>query len=892
MKHPFINFAILLMALACQTPGKKVIYQSEAFTIEADRVLQDEYTAQVVSPTQMTSDYQSPANDNFPNFIEFKLAINGKDNEMPMGVNHTFVLRAGENGTIELPLLVFGEKHATEQADGADGSIAANTTFKVKVDCRTVMKSFEEKGYFETFNGDKIYKEDFKGFYMAGNLSPLSWDFDNLAGRTDKELTDVDGDGIYEINLALNPFNPEDFTANEWILKNDISTYPQLQSDIPLIDALYHLSLEETVMNKEADGTFRTGEAWPGVWTRDISYSILLAYAYLDPEMAKTSLMRKVRNNRIIQDTGTGGAWPVSSDRTTWAVAAWEIYKVTGDQEWLNTIYPIVLNSVEDDLQTLKDEKNDLIKGESSFLDWRKQTYPVWMNGVDIFESRCLGTNAVHYQTYQILAEMSERMGQDGTAYEQEAQKVKQAINELLWVEEAGYYGQYLYGRQHLMLSPRSEALGEAHAILFGIADEARAQTIIKNTPIVDYGIPCIYPQIPGIPPYHNNGIWPFVQAYWNWACVKTKNVDGLEHGLAGLYRSAALFLTNKENMVADNGDFRDTEVNSNRQLWSVAGNLAMVYRVFLGMDFQVEGLRFDPMVPENYGDHFVISNFTYRNMLLDIEVSGTGDQVETFLLDGKPVSDPFIDGSLSGKHTVEMVLKKSKTADQPVTMRHNKFSLETPVVHHKLNTLSWNPVKDASHYLIYKNGLEVARISNTEYTIDTNNVLIEYAVQAVNESNYSFISEPVGVIQQKQLTIIEAEHFGNVSKLDIKGYNGSGFIELSHQDNERVAISVSVPQTGNYYIDFRYSNGSGPDNTDNKCAIRSLYANKSFAGVVVLPQRGKDEWSNWGWSNGNIVNLLKGKNKLMLSFERFNTNMNGDVNRAMLDQIRIRRVK
>lgn len=879
------------MAFACQTPSEKVIYQSRAFTIEADRVVQGEYTAEVLSPTHMASDYQSPANDNFPNFIEFKLAINGKDNEMPMGVNHTFVLRTGDDGTIELPQLIFGEKHADEQADGADRSIAANTPFKVKVDCRKVIQSFEENGYFETFNGDKIYKEDFKGIYIAGNLSPLSWDFDNLAGRTDKELTDADGDGIYEINFALNPFNPEDFTANEWTLKNDISSYPQLKSDVPLIDALYHLSLDETVMNKEADGTFRTGEAWPGVWTRDISYSILLAYAYLDPEVAKTSLMRKVQNNRIIQDTGTGGAWPVSSDRTTWAVAAWEIYKVTGDPKWLTTIYPIIMNSVEDDLKTLKDEKNDLIKGESSFLDWRKQTYPVWMNGVDIFESRTLGTNAVHYQTYSILAEMSELMGKSHQRYQREALKVKRAINELLWVEEAGYYGQYLYGRLHLMLSPRSEALGEAHTILFGIADASRAQTIVNNTPIVDYGVPCIYPQIPGIPPYHNNGIWPFVQAYWNWACAKTKHTAGLQHGLAGLYRSAALFLTNKENMVADNGDFRDTEVNSNRQLWSVAGNLAMVYRVFLGMEFQVDGLRFGPMVPENYGDHFAISNFMYRDMVLDIEVSGIGDQVVTFLLDGKSVSDPFIDGSLSGKHTVKIVLKRSKTVEHPVAMLQNTFSLETPTLNRKHNTLSWNPVKGASQYLIYRNGEEVAQIAHTEYTIEATNVLTEYAVKAVNKSNYSFISEPIGVIQHEQISIIQAEQYGNASTLGIKGYNGSGFIELNHQDNKLMKFTISVPQAGDYLIDFRYSNGSGPDNTDNKCAIRSLYANKSFAGVVVLPQRGKDEWSNWGWSNGVTLKLLKGTNEVLLSFENYNTNMNGDVNRAMLDQIRIRRV-
>ncbi|MEZ4685480.1 MAG: hypothetical protein R3B47_05285 [Bacteroidia bacterium] len=48
-----------------------------------------------------------------------------------------------------------------------------------------------------------------------------------------------------------------------------------------------------------------------GVWTRDVSYSIPLAFAYHEPEVGKISLRK--RYGRIIQDTGSGGAWPVSS---------------------------------------------------------------------------------------------------------------------------------------------------------------------------------------------------------------------------------------------------------------------------------------------------------------------------------------------------------------------------------------------------------------------------------------------------------------------------------------------------------------------------------------------------------------------------------------------------
>ena len=109
-------------------------------------------------------------------------------------------------------------------------------------------------------------------------------------------------------------------------------------------------------------------------------------------------------------------------------------------------------------------------------------------------------------------------MHQPFETYQKRADVLKQAINKQFWIEEKGYYGQYLYGRPNLTLSPRFEALGEALSVFFGVADHAKAASILSNSPVTGFGVTCIYPQIPGIPPYHNNAVWPFVQAYWNLA--------------------------------------------------------------------------------------------------------------------------------------------------------------------------------------------------------------------------------------------------------------------------------------------------------------------------------------------------------------------------------------
>ena len=161
-----------------------------------------------------------------------------------------------------------------------------------------------------------------------------------------RELTDADGDGIYEVTLLMNAYNPDNFTAADWTLQEDISAYPSFQSDQLLIDALHTKSLEEMLQNLRPDGAFMAGEKWGGVWTRDISYSIVLSLAMLHPEASKTSLMAKVKNDRIIQDTGTGGSWPVSTDRMTWALAAWEVYLATGDEDWLRQAFTIIRKSL------------------------------------------------------------------------------------------------------------------------------------------------------------------------------------------------------------------------------------------------------------------------------------------------------------------------------------------------------------------------------------------------------------------------------------------------------------------------------------------------------------------------------------------------------------------
>lgn len=859
-----------------------------SYTIENNKVIQGKFIAQALNDQQISSNYESPTNLYQSADISFKFAINGRDNEMASGQDHHYTVIA-INGYAETPTIEFGKqlKQTTDKKEW----LQPNTKLKIKLDGREIYKQFSEKGYYTCFNGTKIYKQDFKGIYVAGGTLPMIWDFDNLIQREALQMKDPDGDGIFETELILNAKQDQKKTAAEWSLTKDISAFPQFKSDFTLANAIYNMSVEEMIKAVEPDSTFRTGKEWAGVWTRDISYSIILSMAYLQPQVAKNSLLKKVnKKKRIIQDTGTGGAYPASTDRMIWAVAAWEVYTATGDKDWLELAYEIVKNSIDDDLLNCYDPITGMVKGESSFLDWREQTYPKWMQPADIYESECLGTNAVHFQANKVLSKMAKVLnhGDVATKHEAIADKIKTGINKWLWMPDKGYYAQFLYGRNNKIVSPKSEALGEALCVIFGIADKQKSASIIANTPQTEFGISCIYPQIPNIPPYHNNAVWPFVQTYWAIASAKTGNANAVIESIKSIYRPAALFLTNKENFVADNGDFAGTQINSSNMLWSLSGNLALIHKIIFGISFQADSISFKPFVPSLYTGSLKLNHFKYRNAFLDIELEGTGNQIQSFSVDGKTQSNSNLPASISGNHRIQIKLSNQPFTTKPINKTSNYTTVANPIAIIDKTTIQWKEIEGAVSYKILLNGKMVGTTNANHYPIITSK-LGEYQVIALDKKQVpSFASEPIALYDKNTTIIVEAEQQNTVSSFSYQGFTGSGFVETSKTNNPSLSFMIEIKEDGNYAIDCRYSNGNGPINTENKCAIRSLIINKELKGTIILPHRGTKEWSNWGYSNSVITNLKKGNYTIQLSLEDHNENMNQVINQAMLDHMRI----
>lgn len=685
---------------------------------------------------------------------------------------------------------------------------------------------------------------------------------------------------------------------SRWSRRNDLSAYPRLTTSNRLLQAVYNMGLDEMVNAVEPDTTLRTGKEWAGVWTRDVSYSIILSMAQLQPEAAMISLMKKVNpQGQIIQDTGSGGAWPISTDRMVWALAAWEIYKYTGSKEWLRQVYPIVRRSVAKDSLTVLSPRG-LVRGETSFIDWREQSYPKWMQTADIAESEAMNTNVVYAASLGVLADMAQQLGykKEAQDYRTDAEQMIENINAAFWNEEMGDYMMYLYGRDFSMANPRYETLGSSLAILYDIASPQQAATITQRHPVTPFGTAIFFPQISDMPSYHNNALWPFVAAYWALANAKVGNEQGTLEAIGSIVRPAALFCTNKENFNLDNGDIY-TELNSSNMLWSLSGNLAVTLRILFGINFEPDGLRFAPFVPRALADTRTLSGLKYRGATLNITVEGYGSQIKEMTLNGKKIKNPdalIAASRLKGVCDIHITMADNTPSPMQVNHTPNIKAPLTPVTRltEQETVMEWNPIEYIAGYEIYRNGTKVDSTRQTRYTLTDPGMW--QVVGVSGEGVRSFASEPLYVGERHVIqmpgegTTMTSAEISYPATSAVSGYEGDGFLETDHT-TPAIEIPIDVTRDGDYFVSLRYANGNGPVNTENKAAIRTLTVDGEKQGTVVMPQRGVANWDDWGLSDGLWIYLPAGQHTIGIEMRSEDENMNLKTNHAIIDALIIR---
>jgi glycogen debranching enzyme len=686
-----------------------------------------------------------------------------------------------------------------------------------------------------------------------------------------------------------------------WSLREDISALPVFTAEgAPLYEALYNMALEEALENVRSDGAFMAGREWNGVWTRDISYAIHLSLAGILPESSRISLMAKVNEyGEVIQDTGTGGSWPISTDRVVWAIAAWELYLATGDAEWLGEARSILGNTLMRDLSVALDPASGLLYGETSFLDWREQTYPKWMEPKDIFESKAFGTNLLFARALEIYARMSSAAGDGDRSTEFSALAARQygrIADE--FPLSGGLYPLYLYPPiQGSIPSDKTGTLSNSLAAIFSADPDSPAAllstgSISASLPTVPFGIPTIEPQQPRISPYHNAGIWPFVEAYYGLAAASEGNLPAFEFAFQAMSRNAALFTSHMENLVYDNGHSEGTQINSERQLWSVAGYLGMVYRGLFGIGFDEIGIRFSPMVPDIFpGETISLENYRVRDTVLNMEIRGSGSVIAAMTVNGEehnPFS-PIVWTPGSFDIVIEMEAGPEtggrRIIPTGITAAHELQLEEIPSDSRGGTRVSFRSLSAGVESRVWDGSIfrTLGSVEGDEKEI--------IAAPGQIISMAAFSEAPDGRQIRSNLSRWVYDQSSAISVMANPGEGSEaggdgGYAEINGVPGEVLSFPVVIPENRRYYICFEYANGNGPINTDNKAAIRTLFVQDRSLGTVVLPQRGSGEWGNYGLSSGMILDLPAGNAKIELRYLPENRNMNGEINQARIRRL------
>jgi hypothetical protein len=254
-------------------------------------------------------------------------------------------------------------------------------------------------------------------------------------------------------------------------------------------------------------------------------------------------------------------------------------------------------------------------------------------------------------------------------------------------------------------------------------------------------------------------------------------------------------------------------------------------------------------------------------------------------LIDGKEVENVFISKEKLGKHTIELFLDNNKTESR-INIVENHFAPSTLLVEIKDKMLSWEKIEGVVYYKIFQNGNKIAEIKEAVFPIKAENITDEYTVVAVDKDGFeSFMSEPVIFSNEKYF---EVEPSNCPFETTIEGYTGKGYVKTTKDKNDNIVFEKETEHEGYYWIDFKYANGNGPINTFNACAMRTLFVDDELTSTIVLPQRGDNVWNSWGYTNSVKCYLKKGVSKISLKYCPVNNNMNGEINEALIDNLRL----
>ncbi|MGE9296281.1 MAG: amylo-alpha-1,6-glucosidase [Puniceicoccales bacterium] len=748
--------------------------------------------------------------------------------------------------------------------------------------------------------------------------------------KSQVELKSETPEGIRVYELTTDIELRDNLPADKCVLVTEGSRHARCRSGNLRFDALFAMAIQEAAQNsvsciRDADyahgqaieiDAYKTGEKWNFVWTRDLAYALDLGLAAHDVQRATQSLRFKASKlkqgvpgeltKQIVQDTGSGGSYPVSTDRVVWALGAHAVVQNlhgTERAEYMAEIYPIIRDTIEQDRVLIYDAPTGLYRGEQSFLDWREQTYPQWTEDdtLPIAMSKALSVNALYCFLLGLAADYACELdnASEGERYRQWEHTLRRAIQEHFYDADTGLFRTYLLsedGSSNLAL-PRYDLLGQCLAILFDITTEEQARQILDRYPTGPHGPAVVWPQESDLPIYHNQGIWPFVTAYWIKAAVKVGHAPAVDAGVKSLIELAAANLSNMENFDFISGKAyiktvsqAGPTINSRRQLWSVAGYLHAVQNAIFGLNLEADGIHFQPFITrwmrnEIFGDtnQIILENAPCLGVRHTVVIHLPA--IDDFLAETATITRLSLNGSdvtgrlvsadeLKPENHWEAFLDALSPSSDATTLRI--ADVDNPADIYAPESPKWSTASDVttvngllqlnfthpnpaqSVFDIFRNGTLHGSVEGETTWQDPdsadfaqNDYAYQIAARCPESGHVSHPTRSARLHPPGCLNVICAKDFK---------HHGGRLADDHHLENwglpnhEISLTGLSVSRAGCYAIQLTYANGAGPINTGIACSVKRVEIVQNggeepvAVGYFIMPQTG--DWNQYRRSN------------------------------------------
>ncbi|MFC2080018.1 hypothetical protein ACFLRQ_00940 [Bacteroidota bacterium] len=405
---------------------------------------------------------------------------------------------------------------------------------------------------------------------------------------------------------------PDVQPINHTVLKDNATPITKKMWNIALND------IEQNLVTNDYGTYFAAGRRYTErVYTRDIALAGILGLNAIYPEEMKKSLeiTREVRSAlgykvsapHVVKEIDV--PWEVYSESEKDVMAAYRtnsITRRTDDVVWIWAAYDLFTQHpmlaewdwlyetgtefFEKFYDPWFDASDGLYRCQPAFQDIESSAYPDSLDIADCVLMKGTSTNCLYYKAMLSIAEAADKCGQSKeifASWEKRAANLKSAIKkELILPDGTLTYYKDRYGN----VMENQHNLGTAFAIICGILKGEEALKSIENYPMIDRGIPLIYPFLTDNTGPHNQASWPFCSTFFLWAKEIAEHKNYTNYNAALLARTMGTGLArNRNKNWGGFGSFHEKVQlpsgiidGSGQQLWSSAAYINVCLRAGL----------------------------------------------------------------------------------------------------------------------------------------------------------------------------------------------------------------------------------------------------------------------------------------------------------------------